>query len=53
MCGERAQAQPLRQARLDASLETLKVSMGLKGAVTAADVFDGQYLPPAAERMLP
>ncbi len=40
-------------ARLDASIETLKVSMGLKGAVTAADVFDSQYLPPAAERMLP
>jgi len=41
------------EARLTASIETLKVSMGLKGAVTAADVFDAQYLPPAAERMLP
>jgi NitT/TauT family transport system substrate-binding protein len=41
------------EARLAASLETLKVSMGLKGAVTAADVFDAQYLPPAEERMLP
>jgi NitT/TauT family transport system substrate-binding protein len=41
------------EARLTASLETLKLSMGLKGAVTAADVFDAQYLLPAAERMLP
>lgn len=41
------------EARLAASLETLKLSMGLKGAVAAADVFDGQYLPPAQERMLP
>jgi NitT/TauT family transport system substrate-binding protein len=40
-------------ARLDASIETLKVSMGLQGNVTAADVFDSQYLPPAEERMLP
>ena len=41
------------EARLAASIETLKISMGLKGAVTAADVFDAQYLPPAADRMLP
>jgi NitT/TauT family transport system substrate-binding protein len=41
------------EARLAASIDTLKISMGLKGAVTAADVFDAQYLPPAAERMLP
>ncbi len=41
------------EARLDASIETLKVSMGLQGNVTAADVFDSQYLPPAEERMLP
>ena len=41
------------EARLTASLETLKLSMGLKGNVTAADVFDAQYLPPVAERMLP
>lgn len=40
-------------ARLSASIDTLKISMGLKGAVTAADVFDAEYLPPAAERMLP
>ncbi|WP_127753588.1 ABC transporter substrate-binding protein [Devosia sp. 1566] len=41
------------EARLAASIETLKISMDLKGAVTAADVFDPSYLPPAAERMLP
>ena len=39
--------------KLTASIETLKASMGLKGAVTAADVFDAQYLPPKEERMLP
>lgn len=39
--------------KLAASIETLKVSMGLKGNVTAADVFDAQYLPPKEERMLP
>ena len=41
------------EARLAASIETLKISMGLKGNVTAAEVFNAQYLPPAAERMLP
>ena len=41
------------EARLAASIETLKISMGLKGNVTAADVFDAQYRPPAEERMLP
>lgn len=41
------------EARLAASIDTLKISMGLKGNVTAADVFDAQYLEPAAERMLP
>ena len=41
------------EARLAASIETLKISMALKGAVTAADVFDASYLPPAEERMLP
>ncbi|MBS3847692.1 ABC transporter substrate-binding protein [Devosia sp. BSSL-BM10] len=40
-------------ARLAASIDTLKISMGLTGAVAADDVFDAQYLPPAAERMLP
>ena len=39
--------------KLAASIETLKVSMGLAGNVTAADVFDAQYLPPKEERMLP
>lgn len=41
------------EARLAASIETLKISMGLKGNVSAADIFDPQYLPPAEERMLP
>ena len=40
-------------ARLAASIDTLKISMGLKGAVTAEDVFDAQYLPPVSDRMLP
>ncbi len=40
-------------ARLAASIETLKVSMGLKGNVTADEVFDAQYLPPVEERQLP
>ncbi len=39
--------------RLGASIDTLKISMGLKGAVKADQVFDGSYLPPKAERMLP
>ena len=41
------------EARLAASIETLKISMGLQGNVTVADIFDAQYLPPAEERMLP
>ncbi len=39
--------------RLAASIETLKISMGLQGNVTADDIFDAQYLPPAEERQLP
>jgi NitT/TauT family transport system substrate-binding protein len=39
--------------RLAASIETLKVSMGLKGAVSAEQVFDASFLPPKEERMLP
>jgi NitT/TauT family transport system substrate-binding protein len=39
--------------RLAASIETLKVSMGLKGAVAAEQVFDASFLPPKEERMLP
>lgn len=40
-------------ARLSASIETLKVSMGLKGNVTAEQVFDPSFLPAKEERMLP
>ncbi|MGK9050075.1 ABC transporter substrate-binding protein [Neorhizobium petrolearium] len=40
-------------ARLAASIETLKVSMGLKGNVKAEQVFDAGFLPPKEERMLP
>ncbi|NMA96603.1 MAG: ABC transporter substrate-binding protein [Phyllobacteriaceae bacterium] len=39
--------------RLAASIESLKISMGLKGNVTADDIFDAQYLPPVEERQLP
>jgi len=39
--------------KLSASIETLKISMGLAGNVAAADVFDASYLPPVEERMLP
>jgi NitT/TauT family transport system substrate-binding protein len=39
--------------RLAASIETLKISMGLQGNVTAEDIFDAQYLPPVEERQLP
>ncbi len=40
-------------ARLTASIDTLKVSMGLKGNVKADQVFDASFLPPKEERMLP
>lgn len=40
-------------ARLAASMETLKVSIGLKGNVKGEQVFDASYLPPKEERMLP
>jgi len=39
--------------RLAASIETLKISMGLQGNVTAEDIFDAQYLPPVEDRQLP
>ena len=39
--------------RLGASIETLKVSMGLKGNVKAEQVFDASFLPAKEERMLP
>ena len=41
------------EAKLNQAIEYLKVSMGLKGAVGAADVFDASFLPPKEERMLP
>lgn len=40
-------------ARLAASIETLKLSMGLKGNVKAEQVFDASFLPAKEERMLP
>ncbi len=40
-------------ARLSASIDTLKISMGLKGNVKAEQVFDAGYLPAKEERMLP
>ncbi len=40
-------------ARLSASIDTLKISMGLKGAIKAEQVFDASFLPAKAERMLP
>lgn len=40
-------------ARLAASLETLKVSMGLAGNVKAEQVFDASFLPAKEERLLP
>ena len=41
------------EEKLAKSIEYLKVSMGLKGAVGPDDVFDASYLPPKEERMLP
>jgi len=38
--------------RMNASLEQLGTSMGLKGNVTAERLFDAQYLPAKADRML-
>ncbi|THV25426.1 ABC transporter substrate-binding protein [Peteryoungia ipomoeae] len=40
-------------ARLSASIETLKISMGLKGNVKAEQIFDASFLPAKEERMLP
>jgi len=39
--------------KLTKAIGYLKVSMGLKGSLTPADVFDASYLPPKEERMLP
>jgi len=41
------------EARLAASIETLKTSIGIKGSPVPADIFDASYLPPVEERMLP
>ncbi|KAB2861528.1 MAG: ABC transporter substrate-binding protein, partial [Bauldia sp.] len=41
------------EAKLAASIDYLKVSMGLKGAVGPGDVFDASYLPPKEERLIP
>jgi len=43
----------LDEAKLAKAIDLLKVSMGLKGNVGPADVFDASYLPPKEERMLP
>ena len=40
-------------ARLAASIDTLKTSIGLKGNVTADQVFDASFLPADADRKLP
>ncbi|EUB95148.1 hypothetical protein PMI07_002926 [Rhizobium sp. CF080] len=40
-------------ARLAASIDTLKVSMGLKGNVKADQVFDASFLPAKEQRLLP
>jgi NitT/TauT family transport system substrate-binding protein len=40
-------------ARLTASIETLKVSMGIPGNIKAEDVFDPSFLPAKEQRMLP
>ncbi|CDZ66895.1 NMT1/THI5 like domain protein [Neorhizobium galegae bv. orientalis] len=40
-------------ARLTASIDTLKVSMGLKGNVKADQVFDASFLPAKEQRILP
>jgi NitT/TauT family transport system substrate-binding protein len=39
-------------AKLAQSIEYLKVSMGLKGNVDGAAVFDASFLPAKEERML-
>ena len=38
--------------RFERGFQQLKTSMGVQGNVTAADVFDAQYLPEKGERML-
>lgn len=41
------------EGKLSQSIDYLKVSMGLKGAVGPSDVFDASFLGPKEERMLP
>lgn len=41
------------EAKLAQSIEYLKVSMGLKGAVGPSDIFDSSYLPAKEDRLLP
>lgn len=41
------------EAKLAKAIDFLKLSMGLKGNVGPADIFDASYLPPREERMLP
>lgn len=41
------------EAKLAKAIDFLKLSMGLKGNVGPADIFDASYLPPKEERMLP
>lgn len=41
------------EAKLAQAIDFLKLSMGLKGNVGPADIFDASYLPPKEERMLP
>lgn len=41
------------EAKLAKSIEFLKISMGLKGNVGPAEIFDSSFLPPKEERMLP
>jgi NitT/TauT family transport system substrate-binding protein len=41
------------EARLAASIDMLKISLGLKGNVPVEEIFDAQYLGPVEERQLP
>ncbi|WP_196257808.1 ABC transporter substrate-binding protein [Pelagibacterium limicola] len=39
--------------RLNAAIEQLRLSIGISSDISAEDVFDASYLPPAEERMMP
>ncbi|TKT80179.1 ABC transporter substrate-binding protein [Aquamicrobium sp. LC103] len=41
------------EGKLASSIEALKISMGLKGNVGPADIFDASFLPAKEERLLP